>query len=64
MPASRIVMQNSLASCKDGDTIKRCDALRLLRPTSYNNNRRAILAIEKGAPGDRVFAEAFKTWKQ
>ena len=24
----------------------------------------AILALEKGPPGDRVFAEAFKTWKQ
>jgi hypothetical protein len=33
-------------------------------PVVYNNNRRAILAIEKGTPGDRVFAEAFKTWKQ
>jgi len=30
----------------------------------YNNNRRAILAIEKGNPGERVFAEAFKVWKQ
>jgi hypothetical protein len=33
-------------------------------PVVYNNNRRAILAIEKGTPGDRIFAEAFKTWKQ
>ena len=33
-------------------------------PVVYNNNRRAILAIEKGTPGDRVFAEAFKVWKQ
>jgi hypothetical protein len=33
-------------------------------PVVYNNNRRAILAIEKGSPGDRVFAEAFKVWKQ
>lgn len=33
-------------------------------PVVYNNNRRAILAIEKGTPGDRAFAEAFKTWKQ
>jgi hypothetical protein len=30
----------------------------------YNNNRRAILAIEKGAPGERVFADAFKAWNQ
>jgi hypothetical protein len=33
-------------------------------PVVYNNNRRAILAIEKGTPGERVFAEAFKVWKQ
>jgi hypothetical protein len=30
----------------------------------YNNNRRAILALEKGTPGERVFADAFKAWKQ
>ena len=30
----------------------------------YNNNRRAILAMEKGAPGERVFVEAFKSWNQ
>ncbi len=33
-------------------------------PVVYNNNRRAILAMEKGTPGDRVFADAFKAWKQ
>jgi hypothetical protein len=33
-------------------------------PVVYNNNRRAILAIEKGTPGERVFADAFKAWKQ
>jgi hypothetical protein len=33
-------------------------------PVVYNNNRRAILAMEKGTPGDRAFAEAFKIWKQ
>jgi hypothetical protein len=33
-------------------------------PVVYNNNRRAILALEKGTPGERVFAEAFKVWKQ
>lgn len=30
----------------------------------YKNNSRAILTMEKGAPGDRAFAEAFKAWKQ
>ena len=28
----------------------------------YNNGRRALVAIEKGNPGDRAFAEAFKAW--
>jgi hypothetical protein len=32
-------------------------------PVVYNNNRRAILAMEKGTPGERVFADAFKLWK-
>jgi hypothetical protein len=33
-------------------------------PVVYNNNRRAILALEKGTPGDRIFADAFKAWKE
>jgi hypothetical protein len=33
-------------------------------PMVYNNNRRAILAMEKGTPGERAFADAFKVWKQ
>jgi hypothetical protein len=33
-------------------------------PVVYSNNRRAILAMEKGSPGERAFAEAFKVWKQ
>jgi hypothetical protein len=33
-------------------------------PIVYNNNRRAILALEKGTPGERAFAEAFAAWKQ
>jgi hypothetical protein len=28
-------------------------------PVVYNNNRRAILAMEKGTPGERAFADAF-----
>jgi len=31
-------------------------------PMVYNNGRRAILAIEKGTPGERVFSEAFTAW--
>ncbi len=33
-------------------------------PVVYSNNRRAILAVEKGTPGERVFAEAFAAWRQ
>jgi hypothetical protein len=33
-------------------------------PLVYNDGNRALLAIEKGVPGDRVFAEAFAAWKQ
>ncbi len=31
---------------------------------SYNNGQRALLAIEKGVPGDRVFEEALNAWGQ
>jgi len=31
-------------------------------PIVYENGRRAILAIEKGAPGERAFQEAFMAW--
>jgi hypothetical protein len=33
-------------------------------PIVYNDGRRAILAVEKGIPGDRVFKGAFAAWKQ
>ena len=33
-------------------------------PIVYNNGRRAILALEKGTPGERAFEEAFKAWGQ
>ena len=33
-------------------------------PVVYSNNRRAILAMEKGPPGERAFADAFEAWKQ
>ena len=33
-------------------------------PIVYNNNRRAILAMEKGTPGEKAFADAFVAWKQ
>jgi hypothetical protein len=33
-------------------------------PIVYDNNRRAILAIEKGESGDKVFETAFTAWGQ
>ena len=33
-------------------------------PIRYGNRRRAILTFEKGAPGDKVFADAFAAWGQ
>jgi hypothetical protein len=33
-------------------------------PVVYNNNRRAILVIEKGHPGERALADAFTAWDQ
>jgi hypothetical protein len=33
-------------------------------PIVYSNNRRAILAMEKGAPGERAFAQAFAAWEK
>jgi len=31
-------------------------------PLVYDNGRRAILTLEKGVPGERVFEEAFASW--
>ena len=33
-------------------------------PIVYTDGRRAILAVEKGTPGERAFKEAFAAWKQ
>lgn len=33
-------------------------------PLVYTNQRRAILALEKGSPGERAFADAFAVWQQ
>ncbi len=33
-------------------------------PIVYTNGGRAILAMEKGAPGDRAFVEAFAAWEK
>jgi hypothetical protein len=31
-------------------------------PVVYNNGRRAIVAVEKGTPGERALAEVFQAW--
>ena len=33
-------------------------------PIVYNSTKRALLAIEKGTPGERAFEEAFRAWGQ
>ena len=33
-------------------------------PLVYANQRRAIVALEKGAPGERAFTDAFNIWQQ
>src|SRR5262245_31226393 len=33
-------------------------------PVVYNNGRRAIVAVEKGNPGERAFRDAFAAWGQ
>jgi len=33
-------------------------------PIVYTDGRRAILAVEKGTPGERAFNDAFAVWKQ
>ncbi len=33
-------------------------------PVVYANGRRAILAIEKGPPGERAFTDAFAAWRE
>jgi hypothetical protein len=33
-------------------------------PIGYTNGGRAILAMEKGPPGNRAFAEAFAAWEK
>ncbi len=33
-------------------------------PIVYNNNKRALLAVEKGTPGERAFEDAFRAWGQ
>jgi hypothetical protein len=33
-------------------------------PVAFDDGRRAIIAVEKGPPGERAFSEAFAAWEQ
>ena len=54
LSASDTEMQRNLALLKDRQWFD--------IPIVYTNGGRAILAMEKGPPGDRAFAEAFAAW--
>ena len=59
-----VLMDISLRGPMDGvETSKRMQE-RFDIPIVYGNGRRAILAIEKGTPGERAFADAFAAWGQ
>jgi len=49
-------MHNNVQLLKDRDWVD--------VPIVYNNGQRAILSLQKGPSGGRVFAEAFAAWKQ
>jgi hypothetical protein len=49
-------MQNNVQLLKDRDWVD--------VPIVYNNGQQAILSLQKGPSGGRVFAEAFAAWKQ
>ncbi|MGA8078763.1 MAG: hypothetical protein WB868_15435, partial [Xanthobacteraceae bacterium] len=53
-------------SAVDADVQRNVDLLKTRPwfdiPIVYNNGGRAILALEKGPPGDRAFADAFAAW--
>jgi hypothetical protein len=53
-------------SASDGDMQRNLELLKERTwfdiPVVYNNGRRAILAVEKGTPGERAFKEAFAAW--
>jgi tetratricopeptide (TPR) repeat protein len=53
-------------SSLEADQQRNLDLLRdwawLEIPIVYNNGRRAIMTVEKGASGERAFSEAFRAW--
>ncbi len=56
-----------IAFANDGPTMQQNIALLRERnwidiPIVYDNDQRAILTLEKGTPGQRVFDKAFAAW--
>jgi hypothetical protein len=43
---------------------ERLALLKLDIPVVYGIGRRAVVAVEKGVPGERALAEAFQAWEQ
>jgi hypothetical protein len=56
LSAAEAEMQRNMGLLKNGEWFD--------LPIMYANNQRAILALEKGTPGARAFAEAFAAWGQ
>jgi hypothetical protein len=54
LSAVEIDMKRNIALLKDRDWFE--------IPIVFTNGKRAILAMEKGPPGARAFAEAFRAW--
>ena len=54
LSAVEVDVQRNLALLKERDWFD--------IPIVYTSNKRAILAVEKGPPGQRAFAEAFRAW--
>ena len=50
-----LAMQNNMALLQNEQWID--------IPIAYASGRRALMSIEKGVPGDRVFKEAIEAWK-
>jgi len=54
LSAVQIDRQRNITMLKDRDWLE--------IPLVYTSGKRAIVAIEKGTPGQRAFAEAFRAW--
>jgi hypothetical protein len=54
LSAVQVDLQRNIEMLKDRDWFD--------IPIVYTSGKRAILAVEKGTPGERAFADAFKAW--